>query len=615
MRAIGRICFVGLALFLGTSPAQALEVSLFSDPPQLSEDGKTVDLLVGARLAGIERVKLDDLSVSFGKKPGKVVSSAPYLDFAAEKSKAAESWRPPITVGLIYLWTESAPPEMLDGVHRLFKRLPPQTVVLPTPFGQSYFPVVNPVTAARVAGGGIDDQPFIEGDAITFLAAARANVAEVAKDDAPLKAIVIIADGRDYTANTDPGPFAAFGKQLRDAGYITQVIGLPTDDDSAKANVRALAHSAGARLLPARQGSELPALTEAAGTLFFDLRVLKVAVPFSTGLFGGEVEVTLQATAEGKRISVSAGKLTIPASGGMVVLLVGLVLIVAGGIGAFLVMGKKRGSSSQNGESDEEEMEGFLDAIQELVRRRVDPNRAAVELSRWYPDLVAELPNIDVASLDGDQYRLLKSRAGQARIKEFAKAVGTPEDNAQAPSDDLIGILTSAFSQSLSAPDTARQIRARLPDKRWASFARSRFDEITALLRTAAATQPALGSPKARAFVLSIQDALRQSDGAEVVVGWLVRAAGPGQRGETLRLARPRCVVGTASTCQLRIEDKYLVAEHLAIAEKNGSFSVEPLQGQFKVEGKGVTNQRPLVDGETLEFGQGQFVFKAVLDG
>ena len=447
--AVAGVITVGLAV----SPAHAVDVSLFSDPPTLSEDGKTVELVVGARLPSLQRVKLEDLSVHFGKKPGKVVSSQPYVDFAADKSKAAESWRPPISVGLIYLWTESAPAEMLDGIHRLFKRLPPQTVVLPTPFGQSYFPVVNPVSAARVAGGGLDDQPFIEGDAITFLAAARANVGEVAKDDSPLKALVIIADGRDYTANTDPGPFAAFGKELRNAGYVTQVIALPTDDDSAKANIRALAHAAGARLMPTRQGSELPAITEAAGTLFFDLRVLKVAVPFSIGLFGGEVEIKLNATTDGKRVSSSAGKVTIPASGGMIVLLAGIVLIVAGGIGAVLVLSRKRSPSGGDGETTEEDMEGFLDAIQELVRRRVDPNRAAVELSRWYPDLVTELPNIDVASLDSDQYRLLKSRAGQARIKEFAKAVGSSEEDGQAPSDDLIAILASTLSQSLPAPD------------------------------------------------------------------------------------------------------------------------------------------------------------------
>ncbi|MDX2022625.1 MAG: FHA domain-containing protein [Deltaproteobacteria bacterium] len=611
----GLFAFVAWSL-LSIARVQAAEVSLFSDPPRLSEDGKTVELVVGARLPGIERAKLEDLSVFFGKKPGRVVSSQPYLDFAADKSKGAESWRPPVSVGLVYLWTEGTPPEMLDGVHRLFKRLPPQTVVLPTPFGQSYFPVVNPVSAARVAGGGLDDQPFIEGDAITFLAAARANVAEVAKDDAPVKALVIVADGRDYTASADPGPFAAFGKTLREANYVTQVIGLPSDDESARANIKALANAAGARLLPARQASELPALTEAAGTLFFDMRVLKVAVPFSTGLWGGDVEVTLQAKADGKLVSSSAGMVTVPASGGMLVLLVGLALIVAGGIGAFFMLGsKRRGSTAGAGNDADDDVEGFLEAVQELVRRRVDPNRAAVELSRWYPNLVGELDNIDVASLDGEQYRLLKSRAGQARIKEFAKALGNADDEDQAPSGDLVGILAGAFSQSLAPADAARQIRARLPDKQWASFARSRFDEVTSMLRTAASAHPDLASPKARGFVLAVQDALRDRDGAEVVVAWLVRAAGPGKRGETLRLARPRTVVGAGPSCQLRIDDKYLGAEHLAITESGGAFSVAPLQGQLKVEGKPVAAERPLVDGETLEFGQGQFVFKAIIDG
>lgn len=604
------LALVGLTCVCGSARA---EVGVFSDPPRLDEETKTIELVVGTRLAGIERAKLDNLEVLFGKKAGQIKASQPFLDYAADKVRAAESWRPPITVGLVYLWTDGTPPELLDGVHRLFKRLPPQTVVLPTPFGQSYFPVVNPVSAARVAGGGLDDQPFIEGDAITFLKAVRANVAEVAKDDAPLKALVIVADGRDYTAGSDPGPFAAFGKELREAGYITQVIGLPTDDDAARANVRALAHAADARLLSARQVSELPALTEAAGTLFFDLKVLKVKLPLSLRLLGGDVPVTVQATVDGKPTSFEAGQLSVPASGGLIVLLVGVVLTLAGGVGAVVLLGRRRGAS--RGGEPEEEMEGFLDAVQELVRRRVDPERAAVELSRWYPDLVSELPKIDVAALDANDYRLLKSRAGQARLAAFAKAIGDEDEDAAAPADDLIGILAAALAQGLSAGDAARQIRARLPDRRWASFARARFDEITSLLKQGATAHADLGSPRARTFVLWVQDALRDRDGAEVVVGWLVRAAGPGKRGETLRLARPRTVIGTGAACQLRIEDRYLGPEHLAITETGGAFGVQVLQGAVKVEGQTLSGERPLVDGETLEFGQGQYIFKAVVDG
>lgn len=591
----------------------AADTGLFADVPRLDEDAKTIDLVVGARLSGIERTKLDNLVVRFGKKPGKILKSQPFLDYAADKTRAAEAWRPPITVGLLYLWTDGTPPEMLDGVHRLFKRLPPQTVVLPTPFGQSYFPVVNPISAARVAGGGLDDQPFIEGDAITFLKAARANVAEVAKDDAPLKALVIIADGRDYTAGSDPGPFAALGKDLRDAGTITQIVGLPTDDDASKANLRALAHAASARLLVPRQASELPALIEAAGTLFFDSRVLRVKLPVTLRLLGGDVTVSVEASVDGKTVVHEAGPLSVPASGGLVVIIIGLVLIVGGAVGgAFYFAGRRRPS----GNDGEDDMEGFLDAVQELVRRRVEPERAAVELSRWYPNLVAELPQINVADLDADEYRLLKSRAGQARLAAFAKAIGSDEEEAaSAPADDLIGILATALTQSLSPADGARLIRARLPDRRWASFARARFDEVTAMLKKGASLHPDLGSPRARTYVLSVQDALRDRDGAEVVVGWLVRAAGPGRRGESLRLGRNRTVIGTSGTCQLRIEDQYLGPEHLAISEAGGAFGLQVLQGQVKVEGQPVQSERALVDGETLEFGQGQYIFKAVVDG
>ena len=229
---------------------------------------------------------------------------------------------------------------------------------------------------------------------------------------------------------------------------------------------------------------------------------------------------------------------------------------------------------------------------------------------------MSELPNIDVNDLDPNEYQVLKSRAGQARLQAFAEALGSnEEEEAAMTADDLIAILGGAFSQSLSEAETARLIRARLPDKRWAAFARARFDEVTALLKQAAASQPQLASPRARTFVLAVQDALRDPDGAEVVVAWLVRAAGPGFRGESLRLTRPRTVIGTGPSCQLRIEDQYLSKEHLAISEAAGAFAVQVLQGAIKVEGRTITGERTLMDGETLEFGQGQYIFKAVVDG
>ena len=61
-------------------------------------------------------------------------------------------------------------------------------------------------------------------------------------------------------------------------------------------------------------------------------------------------------------------------------------------------------------------------------------------------------------------------------------------------------------------------------------------------LRKAGQRYPILASPRSRGTALAIQDALRAQGGASLAVAWLVRAAGPGPRGETLRVAAGRAV-------------------------------------------------------------------------
>jgi predicted component of type VI protein secretion system len=121
-------------------------------------------------------------------------------------------------------------------------------------------------------------------------------------------------------------------------------------------------------------------------------------------------------------------------------------------------------------------------------------------------------------------------------------------------------------------------------------------------------------------LALEIQAALRNESRASakagLAVGWLVRAAGPGKRGETLRTPSGRAVLGRAPECGVRLDaDTQVAQQHAAISERRGAFYIEPIQGGLKVETKAASGRVPLGDGDTIEIGQSRFVFKCVTSG
>lgn len=605
------------ALGATARPAHAQGATLFGGllPPAEGAATDSAELLVGVDAPDPARMRVEEVKVAFGGTARAPQAQKPFLDFATEQARRNDVWRPPVALGVVYLWAEGAPAEVLRGIHRLARRLPQRTVVLPTPYGQGRYPVINPTTAGRIAGGGIDDQAPIPGDAVAFLDAARANAADLGKDGSPVRALVLISDGRDYQHAHDPAAFSALGAELRAARLLVQIVGLPDAGDRAQslANLKALASGANARLLVADDASELPNLIEAAGTVFFDAVVVRARLPWSKRAFGGAVPVSIHAVVGGARLAVDVGSLTVDGNGlGPVVVGVPALLLVLGGLG-FVFLRRGRGGEPTM------DVDAFLDHLQELVRRRVAPDRAVADLSRRHPEAIAELPGLDVDALDIDRYRLLRSRAGRARVKELAGAMassGTGSHGAPAAAGGVAGLLADAFTRKSTASECARQIRARLSDRDWAPFARLGFAQVAAFLKSACAGHPALGSAKARAFVLQVQDALRGDEGGgSIAVAWLVRSAGPGRRGETVRLLMPVAVVGDDPGCQVRLPGIGASPRHLEVRESGGGFTVAPLDGAIKVEGAPVSGRRSLVDGETIEIGSAQFVFKAVIDG
>jgi hypothetical protein len=136
------------------------------------------------------------------------------------------------------------------------------------------------------------------------------------------------------------------------------------------------------------------------------------------------------------------------------------------------------------------------------------------------------------------------------------------------------------------------------------------------LLREAGQQYPVLSTPRSRAAALAIQEALRSQPGVSLAIGWLVRASGPGRRGETIRVTGSRAVLGRGQSCEIRLEADAQVAEqHAAISETRGDFSIEPLQGPLNIEGEPVAARHPLGDGDTIEVGQSRYIWKCVSSG
>jgi hypothetical protein len=184
---------------------------------------------------------------------------------------------------------------------------------------------------------------------------------------------------------------------------------------------------------------------------------------------------------------------------------------------------------------------------------------------------------------------------------------------------DLAEVLAQSISGQAPADQVAGSIAARVPEDQWGAFSRMGLDELARALRSSGSRHPTLATPRARGMALEIQAALRsesRSSHNSLSVGWLVRAAGQGKRGQTLRFAAGRAILGRGPGCEVRIEADTQVAEqHAAITVRRGAFYIEPMQGTIKVETKAVTGRQPLGDGDTIEIGRGRYVFKCVSTG
>ena len=611
------LCAAALALVCLPGPAQAGPTWLVS-PPTVNDESASLTCFVGGISEDGATLKASSIDVEIDGTPApapKLMES--FFDLAQRAAEADPAWKSPLAVGLVYLWIKETPAgisdSILEGAQGFFKRLPARTSAYGTLYGRKRQPI--PKLKASEIGGQLHDLGYLGGDRPNLADAIAVDLKNLSADESFFKLLLVVTDGRDFTDPTGEGPadFAAVASELGEAGVRLLLVSFPSpeaDAEQSAKNLRDLA-SRGVFYRAVEQPMELQATLESLGQAVADLRRVQIDLPWGWRTFGGSHKVRIYLTTDGKRRVVELGKITLPAATGRLIWLGVLGLAIAMlPIGVLLLFRLRAGRRS---EADEDPI---VAATHALIRRGMSPQRALAELTRGFPESIAGLAKVDESVFSDPHYPLLQTRAGRRRFEEI-RALLTQSESEESPvHDSLFAALADAITAQTPARKAAEGIAARLPEDQWGALSRLGLEELARALRQAGKRFPVLGLPRSRGLVLDIQEALRAQTGSSLAMAWLVRAAGPGRRGETLGLRTGRAVVGRGTACDLVLRGDAQVAEqHAVISDTHGEFAIEPLAGSPKVEDVRVEGRRPLSDGDTVEIGQGRYVFKCVITG
>jgi hypothetical protein len=605
--------------------AQAAPVFIASPPVVEREAGEMVVLVGGISDDGTP-LKPSAVEVEIDGEAGPAAKSLEvFSEYAQTAAEASQGWKSPLAVGLVYLWVKEIPAgtadAILEGVSGFFRRVPARTNVYATLYGRKRQPI--PKLKASEIGGQLHDIGFLAGDRPNLADAIRVDLKALLGDESPFKVLLVVTDGRDFndSSGDSSADFTAVADEVEKAGVKLMVVSFPPPEADAEQSTKNLGDLAtsGAVRRATEQPLEVQTTLEALGQSIADMRRVRLEIPWGWRNLGGTHKVRLNLTTEGKRRAIEVGKVTVAAGGSWLLVPLAIVIVLLGAAAGVVVFLRRR--RQPEGPADEEdELAAVVAAAHSMIQRGLSAQRALVELTRSFPNDVSSLAELDSSVFADERYPLFRTKAGRRRFEELQALLSSKASDDSLLGNDLVEVLSQSMAAQAAPDQVASSIAARVPEDQWGAFSRMRLDELARALRAFGGRYPVLATPHARSVALEIQAALRNesrnSAGKSLAVGWLVRAAGQGKRGETLRLPGGRVVVGRAPDCQIRMEaDTQIAQQHVEIVERRGVFSIQPLQGALKVETKSVSGRVPLGDGDTIEIGQSRFVFKCVSSG
>ena len=622
----GRGLLTAILLFAGlASAAQAAPVFIAS-PPVVDRAAGEMELLVGGISEDGTTLKPSAIEVEIDGEAGPAPRAMEvFSEYAQTAAEASQTWKSPLAVGLVYLWVKEVPAgtadAILEGVSGFFRRIPARTNVYATLYGRKRQPI--PRLKAAEIGGQLHDLGFLPGDRPNLADAIRVDLKALFGDESPFKVLLVVTDGRDATDSSgdSSADFSAVADEVEKAGVKLMVVSFPPSEADAEQSTKNLVDlaSSGAVRRATEQPLEVQTALESLGQSIADMRRVRLEIPWGWRNLGGTHKLRLNLTTDGKRRAIEIGKVTVSAGVTWLLLPLGILigfLAIAAGVVVFL---RKRGRQGQ-AEAGDDEDQAVVAAAHALIQRGLSAPRALVELTRSYPNDVSSLAELDPSVFADERYPLFKTKAGRRRFEELQALLTHKANDDSLLGNDLAEILSQSISGQAAPDQVASSIAARVPEDQWGAFSRMGLDELARALRASGGSFPVLASPRARGVALEIQAALRNeslnSAKNSMTVGWLVRAAGQGKRGETLRLPSGRAVLGRGPGCEVRMDgDTQIAQQHAAISERRGAFTIEPMQGTIRVETKPVSGRAPLGDGDTIEIGQSRYVFKCVSSG
>jgi len=604
----------GVALWTSTARATPTVVAT---RPVADDAAARASFLVGGIEDTGRSLKTTNLAVSVDGEPTAPAALQSLSDWAAASAEASSSFRPPAAVGLVYLWIEGVPSGVLDGIHSFFQRIPSRTVVYPTVYGRMR------QGRARLTAGDIsrlDEVPYLDGYRPNLIDAVRMNAADLAADPAALKLLLLVTDGRDFAdpKGEGPGNFADLGAELRRLGVTLLAVRYRPEADAGQAasNLRDLHDAAGGFLSPRDQVEDLENTLESLGQAVADLQRVELNLPWTWRMLGGSHRVSARLSAvDGETLTVEAGEVTVGPGGARWLM---FALIGAAGLTAAIMTAMAFRRRGGGGAPAVASADAVVAVAHDLIRRGASPERAAEELVRRFPDAPMMLGGLDEGLLADPRFPYLRTRPGRRRMQEIRDLLAERSIETAGLGESLARVLAEAVTGHLPPDQAAEKVSAHATAEERAAFVGLDLDRLAEALRGAARAHPALGTPRARGVAVAVQDALRSGENASsgVAVGWLVRAGGPGRRGETLRLGPERTVIGNGMTATLRIaDDPSLAPEHAEIIAADEEFAIAPIAGAVRVEGQPVARRQALVDGETIDLGAGMYVFKSASVG